>query len=68
MTKQKTPHTQTQQNVEPEQTDLEVNEEVYEADGPEEQGLYQEMQGAETGDIAPNRKPQPTKAGFRRER
>jgi hypothetical protein len=50
MTKQKTPHTQTQQNVEPEQTDLEKNEEVYEADGPDEHVIYQDMEGAETGD------------------
>lgn len=47
MTKQKSPHTNTQQDTEPEQTDLGAGEEVYEADADEE--LYSRMEGAETG-------------------
>jgi hypothetical protein len=47
MTKQKSPHTQTQQDTKPEQTDLDAGEEVYEADG--DQQLYSKAQGAETG-------------------
>lgn len=50
MTKQKSPHTQTQQDVEPEQTDLEPHEEPYEADAPADQQLYERMQGAKTGE------------------
>jgi hypothetical protein len=46
---QKSPHTQTQQNTVPEQTDLEANEQEYEADSPTEQELYEHMEGAETG-------------------
>ena len=44
MTKQKTPHTQTQQNSNPEQTDLENNQTGFEADD-----AYSRMEGAETG-------------------
>lgn len=49
MTKQKSPHTQTQQNTIPEQTDLEAGEQPYEADSPEDEKIYTNMQGAETG-------------------
>jgi hypothetical protein len=49
MTRQKSPHTQTQQNTIPEQTDLEANEEPYEADSPSDEELYTRMEGAETG-------------------
>jgi hypothetical protein len=49
MTRQKSPHTQTQQNTIPEQTDLEANEEPYEADSPSDEELYRRMEGAETG-------------------
>jgi hypothetical protein len=52
MTKQKTPHTQTQQNVAPEQTDLDPNEQAADDD----KSIYREMQGAETGqDRAPRK-------------
>ncbi len=44
MTKQKTPHTQTQQNAVPEQTDLENNQGEFEAND-----AYSRMEGAETG-------------------
>jgi len=44
MTKQKTPHTQTQQNTNPEQTDLENDQTGFEADD-----AYSRMDGAETG-------------------
>jgi hypothetical protein len=54
MTKQKSPHTQTQQNVTPEQTDLEVDEREYEADADADQEIYNNMEGAETGE---NRSP-----------
>lgn len=49
MSIQKSPHTQTQQNTVPEQTDLEADEQEYEADSPAEQTLYEHMEGAETG-------------------
>ncbi len=49
MTIQKTPHTQTQPNTIPEQSDLEANEQPYEADSPADEELYTRMQGAETG-------------------
>ena len=49
MTKQKSPHTNTQQNVKPEQSDLEADEQEYETDSPEDQALYQQADGAETG-------------------
>ena len=54
MTKQKTPHTQTQQNVMPEQTDLEADEREYEADRRADQDIYGRTDGAETGE---NRSP-----------
>jgi len=54
MTKQKSPHTQTQQNTIPEQTDLEAGEQPYEADSAQDEQLYSRMDGAETGD---NRNP-----------
>lgn len=49
MTNQKSPHTQTQQNTIPEQTDLEADEQPYEADSPSDEELYTRMEGAETG-------------------
>jgi len=49
MTMQKSPHTQTQQNTIPEQTDLEPNEQPYESDSPSDEELYTRMEGAETG-------------------
>ncbi len=49
MTKQKSPHTNTQQNVKPEQSDLEADEQVYETDSPGDQAIYQQAEGAETG-------------------
>lgn len=50
MTKQKSPHTQTQQDTIPEQSDLEANEQPYEADSPSDEELYTRMEGAETGE------------------
>ncbi len=47
MTIQKSPHTNTQQDTKPEQTDLDAGEEVYEAD--EDENLYSRADGAETG-------------------
>lgn len=49
MTRQKSPHTQTEQNTKPEQTDLEADEQEYEADSASDQQLYSRMDGAETG-------------------
>ena len=49
MTKQKTPHTQSQQNVRPEQTDLEPDQEAYESGTGSDQDTYRRMEGAETG-------------------
>src|SRR5437763_15612070 len=51
MTKQKTPHTQTRQNSNPEQTDLENNQTEVEADD-----AYSRMEGAETGSDKRRRK------------
>lgn len=56
MTKQKTPHTQTQQDVKPEQTDLEPGQEEFEVDPNDH--LYDRMEGAETGDNRTPRKVQ----------
>jgi hypothetical protein len=56
MTRQKTPHTQTQQNVTPEQTDLEAGEAANEADTPADQELYERMEGAESGEERTSRK------------
>jgi hypothetical protein len=49
VSKQKSPHTQTQQDRIPEQTDLEPNEQPFEADSPADEQLYKRMDGAETG-------------------
>lgn len=49
MTMQKSPHTNTQQNTKPEQSDLEADEKEYETDSPEDQAIYQRAEGAETG-------------------
>ncbi len=46
---QKTPHTQTQQNVNPEQSDFETAEGSQDAASETEQRLYEHMEGAETG-------------------
>ena len=46
---QKSPHPNTQQNTKPEQSDLEANEQEYEADSPQDQEIYQKTDGAETG-------------------
>lgn len=48
MSIQKTPHTQTQQDTTPEQTDLENNQLDFEDEAHE--GIYEHMEGAETGD------------------
>jgi hypothetical protein len=53
MTKQTTPHTQTEQNVNPEQTDLDINESM-----SDEEVIYARMEGAETGtDRSPRKVP-----------
>jgi hypothetical protein len=55
MTKQRTPHTQTQQNVEPEQSDLQPQQE---GSGPD-QNSSENIEGAQTGE---NRSPRQTQA------
>jgi len=47
MTKRKSPHTSTQQNVRPALSDLEPNQQQYESGRDE--GTYDEMNGAQTG-------------------
>lgn len=54
MTKQKSPHTQSQQDSIPEQSDLEADERPFEADSAADEQLYTRMEGAETGE---NRSP-----------
>jgi hypothetical protein len=46
---QKSPHPNTQQDTKPEQSDLEVNEQEFEADSPADQAIYEKADGAETG-------------------
>ena len=46
---QKSPHPNTQQDTKPEQSDLELNEQEFEADSPADQALYEAAEGAETG-------------------
>src|SRR4051812_47751633 len=45
LTKQKTPHTQTQQNTKPEQTDLEADQNMLNSDDQ----IYADTAGAQTG-------------------
>jgi len=45
----KSPHPNTQQDTKPEQSDLEANEQEFEADSEADQTIYQEVEGAETG-------------------
>jgi hypothetical protein len=59
MTKQKTPHTQSQQNVAPEQTDLEPDEQESDVDT----SIYEQMEGAQTGQ---NRAPERVQTRSRR--
>src|SRR5581483_8652571 len=54
MTKQKSPHTNTQQNRRPEETDMETPGQAYETDPGADQTLYENEEGAETGE---NRSP-----------
>lgn len=56
MTVQKTPHTQTQQNLKPEQSDLEPGQQEYEAGIGADEELYRRMEGAETGEDRSPRK------------
>jgi hypothetical protein len=49
MTIQKTPHTQTQQNTTPEQTDMQPNENTQQGGSSSEEDIYTRMEGAETG-------------------
>src|SRR5206468_2835260 len=49
MTRQKTPHTQSQQNVRPEQTDLEPDQEITQSGKGSDVELYSRISGAETG-------------------
>jgi hypothetical protein len=53
MTKQKTPHTQSQQDTSPEQTDLD-NDRGFEAEASDQ--IYENMEGAETGEERSPRK------------
>lgn len=56
MTKQKSPHTQTEQNVVPEQSDLETAQSDLESEA--DAIIFDNMQGAETGmDRSPRRTP-----------
>lgn len=56
MAKQKSPHTQTEQDTKPEQTDLEAGEEEYEANSDSDQQIYRNVDGAETGEDRSPRK------------
>ena len=49
MAMQKSPHPNTQQDTKPEQSDLDLNEQEFEADSPADQAIYQGADGAETG-------------------
>lgn len=49
MSIQKSPHTQTQQNVNPAQTDLEPGEAEWSSGSDQEAEIYEKMEGAETG-------------------
>lgn len=49
MTKQTTPHTQSQQNANPAQTDLEHGQQQQEAGRGPDAEMYQNMEGSETG-------------------
>ena len=49
MAKQKSPHTQTEQNMIPEQPDLEPGEDATDSGTDEEAEVYENMAGAETG-------------------
>jgi hypothetical protein len=57
MTKETTPHTQTQQNAPTEQTDLERDQRAHDSGTGSDEQLYKNMEGAETGD---NRTPRKT--------
>lgn len=61
MTKQKSPHTNTEQNTIPEQTDMESAQSDLEAEA--EERTYENMEGAETG---MNRSPRKLPRGARR--
>ena len=65
MAMQKSPHPNTQQNTKPEQSDLEVDEQEYEADSPQDQELYDRTEGAETG---MNRNPREVQTRYARHR
>jgi hypothetical protein len=54
MTKQKTPHTQTQQDTSPEQTDLDNDERGFEAEASDP--IYENMDDAQTGEDRSPRK------------
>jgi hypothetical protein len=56
MAMQKTPHTQTQQDTTPEQTDMDNDERNFEAEAHD--AAYEHMEGAETGDNRAPRKVQ----------
>jgi hypothetical protein len=49
MAMQKTPHTQTEQNRGPEQSDLEANQGRFENGSVAEEQVYSEIEGAQTG-------------------
>ena len=56
MTRQKSPHKQTQQNTTPEQTDLETGQQRYETGTGADEQIYEEVEGAETGGTRTPRK------------
>src|SRR4051794_33332973 len=58
MTKQTTPHTQTQQDVNPAQSDLEQDQLTQASGTGDDADIYEQMDGAETGaDRAPRKIP-----------
>lgn len=56
VTKQKSPHTQTEQNQEPFQSDFDPGSDTQAADTEDDEKLYEEMEGAETGGTRSPRK------------
>jgi hypothetical protein len=49
MAMQKTPHTQSEQNRGPEQSDLEADQQAFESGSGADEQVYSEMEGAQTG-------------------
>lgn len=60
MTKQKTPHTQTEQNIPPTRADVDLEQVAQETGTESDEQLYSNMEGAETGG---NRTPRKIQSG-----